>query len=214
MKILSHNHQEWSGTGGVFSPSLSTRSYGQEENGDDPESPHGMRSLRCGSDSPFKTLAEASDRLLLTRQYSTFYEHCQTRMWIETPQGLAGESTGLNNFSIRTQPRIGHGAQAGIGRLHPSKLDLFKQLGERVGLGDGGNCALQCLVAGVHDQFVEQEPGPRGSPQLPQAPPPLPGNTQPSVPPTPNEEICFSNFVVLHFGQAACVEPYTNSSNR
>ena len=37
---------------------------------------------------------------------------------------------------------------------------------------------------------------------------------QPSVPPTPNEEICFSNFVVWHFGQAACVEPYTKSSNR
>ena len=173
-----------------------------------------MRSLRCGGNSALETPTEGSNRLLLTRQHATFDQDCQTRLWIDAAQGLAGESAGLNHFLIGTQPRTGHGSQSGIGRFHPAKLHLFKQFGERVGLGDGGNRALKMLLAWFHNQFVEQEPGPRGSPQLPQEPPPLPGSTQPSVPPTPNAEICFSTFVAWHFGQAACVEPYTNSSNR
>ena len=106
-----------------------------------------MRSLRCGGDGSLKTRAEGSDRLLLTRQHSTFDQDCQTRMWIDAAQGLAGESTGLDNFLIGTQPRVGHGAQPGIGGFHPAKLHLFKQFGERVGLRDGGNRTLQSLVA-------------------------------------------------------------------
>ena len=68
-------------------------------------------------------------------------------MWIDTAQGLSAESARLNNFLIGAQPRVGHGAQSGIGRFHTAKLDLFKQFGERVGLGDRGNRALQNLIA-------------------------------------------------------------------
>jgi len=62
-------------------------------------------------------------------------------------------------------------------------------------------------------QFMEQEPGPRGSPQVPQAPDPL-DVAQLAVAPTPNAENCFASLVVLHFGQATTVEPCTNNSNR
>ena len=57
------------------------------------------------------------------------------------------ESTGLNNFSVGAQPRVGHGTQPGIGGFHPAKLYLFKQLDERVGLGDGRDRTLQSLIA-------------------------------------------------------------------
>jgi hypothetical protein len=60
---------------------------------------------------------------------------------------------------------------------------------------------------------MEQEPGPRGSPHVPQEPDPL-GVAQLAVAPTPNAENCFASLVVLHFGQAATVEPCTSSSNR
>jgi hypothetical protein len=60
---------------------------------------------------------------------------------------------------------------------------------------------------------MEQEPGPRGSPHVPQEPDPL-DVAQLAVAPTPNAENCFASFVVLHFGQAATVEPCTSSSNR
>jgi hypothetical protein len=63
-------------------------------------------------------------------------------MWVDAAQGLAGESTGLNNFSIGIQPQVGHGAQAGIGWFHPATRYLFKQFGDGVGLGDGGNRIL------------------------------------------------------------------------
>ncbi len=101
-----------------------------------------MRLLRCGGDGPLKTRAESSDRLLLTRQHSTFDQHCQTRIWIDAAQGLPAESTGLNTVFIGVHPRVGHGAQPGIGGFHPAKLYLFKQFGERVGLRDGGNRTL------------------------------------------------------------------------
>jgi hypothetical protein len=68
-------------------------------------------------------------------------------MWIDTAQGLSAEFTGLNNSFVCTQPRVCHGSQSDIGRFHPAKLDLFKQLDERVGLGDRGNRMLQSLVA-------------------------------------------------------------------
>ncbi len=63
-----------------------------------------MRSLRCGGDGSLKTGSEGSDRLLLIRQHSTFDQDCQTRMWIDAAQGLAGEATRLNNFLVGTQP--------------------------------------------------------------------------------------------------------------
>ena len=101
-----------------------------------------MRSLRCGGDGPLKTRAEGGDCLLFTRQHATFDQHCQTRMWIDAAQGLSGESTRLNNVFIGVHPRVDHGTQPGIGRFHPAKLYLFKQLGERVGLRDGRNGML------------------------------------------------------------------------
>ena len=106
-----------------------------------------MRLLRCGDDGLLKTLAEVSDCLLLTRQHSTFDQDCQTRIRIDASQGLAGESTRLNDLSDMCPSMSGHGAQAGIGGFHPAKLDLFKQFDERIGLGEGGNRALQNLVA-------------------------------------------------------------------
>lgn len=62
-------------------------------------------------------------------------------------------------------------------------------------------------------QFMEQEPGPRGSPQVPQEPDPL-DVAQLAVAPTPKAENCFASLVALHFGQAATVEPCTSNSNR
>jgi hypothetical protein len=65
----------------------------------------------------------------------------------------------------------------------------------------------------MDDQFIEQAPGPRGSPQLPQAPPPPEGIHPPDAD-TPKAENCFSNFVAWHWGQTALVDPWTNSSKR
>ena len=62
-------------------------------------------------------------------------------------------------------------------------------------------------------QFIEQEPGPRGSPQVPQGPGPL-DVAQSAVAPTPNGENCFCSLVALQDGQAGMVEPCTSSSNR
>jgi hypothetical protein len=44
---------------------------------------------------------------------------------------------------------------------------------------------------------MEQAPGPRGSPHVPQAPGP-PDDAQLEVAPTPKAENCFSSLVVLH----------------
>src|ERR1700704_1994668 len=92
LKVRLRNRQERSRTDGVFGPSFSNRSHSQQQNSDDPESPHGMRSLRCGGDGPLKTRAEGSDRLLLIRQHSTLDQDCQTRTWIDAAQRLAGKS--------------------------------------------------------------------------------------------------------------------------
>jgi hypothetical protein len=106
-----------------------------------------MRSLRCGSDGSFKTRAEVSDRLLRVGQHAAVDQYCQTRMRIDASQGRSAESTGLNYFFVCAQPRIGDGAQPGIGGCHPSTLDLFKQLDERVGLADGLDRMVQGLIA-------------------------------------------------------------------
>lgn len=62
-------------------------------------------------------------------------------------------------------------------------------------------------------QFIEQAPGPRGSPQLPQEPD-VPEEAQLAVAPTPKAENCFSSFVALHWGQTASADPCINSSKR
>jgi hypothetical protein len=59
---------------------------------------------------------------------------------------------------------------------------------------------------------MEQAPGPLGSPQLPQAPPPE--GAHPPVAPTPNEENCFSSVVAWHFGHVARADPWSKSSKR
>src|SRR5262249_10174788 len=51
----------------------------------------GNRSLRGSSHGPLKTPKEFGDRLLPTGQYSIFKQDCDTRMWIEAAQHLAGE---------------------------------------------------------------------------------------------------------------------------
>jgi hypothetical protein len=63
-------------------------------------------------------------------------------------------------------------------------------------------------------QFIEQEPGPRGSPQEPQPPPDPDVTGHPPVAPTPNAENCLSNAVALQPGQAGTALPCTNSSKR
>src|SRR5947208_2489725 len=70
---------------------------------------------------------------------------------------------------------------------------------------------------------MEQEPGPRGSPQLPQPPPaPLPalgldGADFPKFPlpftdPTANAEYCCSSLVLSHSGHRAFLFPFTIAS--
>src|SRR5262245_3386740 len=70
------------------------------QNGDDPESPNGVRSPRCGSS--LKTRTEGSGCLLLTRQHSTFDQDRHTRIWIDAAQGLPGDSTRFDNLLIPT----------------------------------------------------------------------------------------------------------------
>ena len=126
---------------------FSSRSYGQEQNGDDPENPHRMRSLRCGGNGPFKTRAESGDHLLFIRQHSTFDQTARRgcgsmrrKAWLVSPPDSI-------IFLIGAHPRVDHGTQSGISRFHPAKLYLFKQLGERVRLRDGRDRTLQSLFA-------------------------------------------------------------------
>jgi hypothetical protein len=64
-------------------------------------------------------------------------------------------------------------------------------------------------------QFIEQEPGPRGSPQDPQAPGlELDEEAQSPVPPTAKAEISLSSLVALQEGQAGEAEPWTIASKR
>lgn len=102
MKVLARNRRGRSRTGSVFAPSFPNRSDGQEQNGYDPESPHGVRSLRCGGDGSLKTRTEGSGCLLLTRQHSTFDQDRHTRIWIDAAQGLPGDSTRFDNLLIPT----------------------------------------------------------------------------------------------------------------
>jgi hypothetical protein len=58
---------------------------------------------------------------------------------------------------------------------------------------------------------MEQEPGPRGSPQVPQAPPGLTPWADFS-PPTAKLESCWLNRLLSHLGQAAFLFPMTIAS--
>ena len=60
---------------------------------------------------------------------------------------------------------------------------------------------------------IEHAPGPRGSPQLPQAPP-IDG-ALPLAPfaETANNESCGTSFRLWHFGHSAFSLPYTSASN-
>ena len=60
---------------------------------------------------------------------------------------------------------------------------------------------------------MEQEPGPRGSPQVPQGPGPL-EEDQALFPPTAKADNCFFNVVALQEGQAGAVDPWTIASKR
>ena len=65
------------------------------------------------------------------------------------------------------------------------------------------------------NQFIEQEPGPRGSPHRPQADGPnCAGAALPEDAPTAKTESCFSSSWLAHDGQAGFVEPCTMASNR
>src|SRR5213593_3533975 len=65
---------------------------------------------------------------------------------------------------------------------------------------------------------MEQEPGPRGSPQVPQEPA-SPNDSAPSAeasppPPTAKVENCFSRSPPPHPGQEGGADPITRASNR
>src|SRR5262249_16265778 len=66
-------------------------------------------------------------------------------------------------------------------------------------------------------QFREQEPGPRGSPQLPHGPVGTPSlaSDRAGRPPelTANTESCFSSRRLWHSGHTAFLLPVTSSSN-
>ena len=151
-------------------------------------------------------------RWMFGRQDTPFNEQGNPRGGIDPAKRFFGQTAGFNDLSVRSQPGFHDGAQPCIRRLHPAHRYLIEELDEGVGLRDGRDGALQRLLSRIHRQFIEQDPGPRGSPQLPQAPPP--DGTHPPVAPTPNGENCFSSFVARHFGQTASVEPCTNNSNR
>src|SRR6266513_6358478 len=54
-------------------------------------------------------------------------------------------------------------------------------------------------------QLIEQEPGPRGSPQLPQGPTVGPGSNPRCPLPRLNTDSCFSSVVLLHEGHSRTV---------
>ena len=61
-------------------------------------------------------------------------------------------------------------------------------------------------------QFIEQAPGPLGSPQVPH-PPRLPSNPKSAPPPlTAKVDSCFSMFGVSHSGHMMIVEPWVINS--
>lgn len=72
---------------------------------------------------------------------------------------------------------------------------------------------LNILKKTAVNQFIEQEPGPLGSPHEPQAPGPL-EPAQSAVAPTPKDENCFCSLVALQDGHAGVAEPRTSASNR
>jgi hypothetical protein len=60
---------------------------------------------------------------------------------------------------------------------------------------------------------MEQEPGPRGSPQLPQGPAEGAGLADPFLADTANTESCAARFLLWHFGHSAFRLPITSASN-
>jgi hypothetical protein len=60
---------------------------------------------------------------------------------------------------------------------------------------------------------IEHAPGPRGSPQLPQAPPSGVAPLDAPLADTANTESCGSSFLLWHFGHSALSFPYTSASN-
>jgi len=65
------------------------------------------------------------------------------------------------------------------------------------------------------DQFIEQAPGPRGSPHIPQAPPVEAGIEDGPVdgPPTANTDSCFSSSTPAQAGQAGACPARVRNSN-
>src|SRR5215472_10013310 len=75
----------------------------------------------------------------------------------------------------------------------------------------------KCVPLGEINQSIsssEQAPGPLGSPHVPQGPGSAANADVLSPPLTANREICWSSFLLSHFGQAACCEPNTMLSKR
>ncbi len=59
---------------------------------------------------------------------------------------------------------------------------------------------------------MEQEPGPLGSPQLPQAPDDMGAADEEALACTANTESCDARFLPLHFGQVAFSFPSSRAS--
>jgi len=63
-------------------------------------------------------------------------------------------------------------------------------------------------------QLTEQDPGPRGSPQVPQGPGALRGVNEAPFAFTANTDNCLSSVWLAHDGQAGTVESRTSNSKR
>lgn len=152
---------------------------------------------------------------MVSRQHTGIDQHSQSRRGIKSRKGSSIETGSLEHFLVGTDPGFRDGPQARVGRLHPPQLHFLEQFNEGIGFRDGVDGLVKGLFAGVthRGQFIEQAPGPRGSPQDPQAPDPL-VLAQSELAPTPKGENCFCSFVALHDGQAGVVEPCTIASNR
>ncbi len=154
---------------------------------------------RCFSQSLFKASAQGLPCFIGRTKNTGFDQEIDAWPRVEPQHCRPTQRHRLYDFPIGSNPGFHDRTQPGISRFHAPQPNLLEQLDNRIGLGNRGDRLGQRRLAGFGHrcQFIEQAPGPRGSPQLPQAPPP-PGVGHPSVAPTPKAENCFSSFVALH----------------
>ena len=116
--------------------------------------------------------------------------------------GMKGQSAFGTRHSARRQP--GH-------RTEPLTLTSARRRNmslKQAGSCRGGMPTAECLFS----QFIEHEPGPRGSPQLPQAPDE--GEKLFCDSETAKVESCWSRFRLAHPGHSGASDPRTIASKR